>query len=327
MSKLLKQKNMTTSYQATTSSQKWTSQPTYSSQREQVLDECPKRYYYQYTISGGWDRAAPSLVQTAYHLKQLTTEDMYLGEVVHRRIRKILEEAAAGEVPNLHTHILTAKSEFRIPVAWGSVLPLESLIPGRPKFICQQRGAEPNPHKVAECLTKIEACLHTFMALPQVLELLSDPQTLLLEFLDPKRPFFGHELGVPAYLKLDAASRHAAEFRIWDWKTGSESSSHRTKGLMYEIFLRRRLGLSEDDSIQVHYVYLNSGVTKIYTYDDEERADRLVSISEAFGEFERLARKAKAAPDPAAVFRAFPGKQCRQCPFQFICPNFAKEGR
>src|SRR5215468_11631389 len=63
----------------------------WSRTRDNVFQECRRRYYFQYYGAwGGWDPGAEPLVRRLYILKQLATRQMWAGRLVHEAIERWL---------------------------------------------------------------------------------------------------------------------------------------------------------------------------------------------------------------------------------------------
>src|SRR5258708_7135519 len=59
--------------------------------RDNVFQECRRRYYYQYYGAwGGWDVNSDPLVRRLYILKQLATRQMWIGRLVHEAVERCL---------------------------------------------------------------------------------------------------------------------------------------------------------------------------------------------------------------------------------------------
>jgi len=63
----------------------------WSRTRDNVFQECRRRYYYQYYGAwGGWDVNSDPLVRRLYILKQLATRQMWIGRLVHEAVERCL---------------------------------------------------------------------------------------------------------------------------------------------------------------------------------------------------------------------------------------------
>src|SRR5690606_3120172 len=74
----------------------------WSISRRQTLDECARKYYWQYYGShNGWERDAPALAKEAYRLKQLTNLYLVLGDALHQAAASaLLRVKEHNELPN-----------------------------------------------------------------------------------------------------------------------------------------------------------------------------------------------------------------------------------
>jgi hypothetical protein len=63
----------------------------WSRTRDNVFQECRRRYYYHYYGAwGGWDAAAPPAIRRLYVLKQLGSRQMWAGRLVHEAVERSL---------------------------------------------------------------------------------------------------------------------------------------------------------------------------------------------------------------------------------------------
>ena len=87
----------------------------WSAHRTKALGSCPRQYYYAY-IGGweGWNSDAAPERQAAYRLKNLTTPEMEIGQIVHRQIRVIFEKARHGLTVSPATEVKIAQELFRM---------------------------------------------------------------------------------------------------------------------------------------------------------------------------------------------------------------------
>jgi hypothetical protein len=69
----------------------------WSRTRDNVFQECRRRYYYQYYGAwGGWDADADSGTRALYILKQLGTRQMWAGRLVHEAVERSLLALRSG---------------------------------------------------------------------------------------------------------------------------------------------------------------------------------------------------------------------------------------
>src|SRR5213592_5008653 len=69
----------------------------WSRSRNNMFQECRRRYYYHYYGAwGGWDASAPLEVRRLYVLKQLASRQQWAGRVVHDAIEMALHAFAQG---------------------------------------------------------------------------------------------------------------------------------------------------------------------------------------------------------------------------------------
>jgi len=293
----------------------------WSTQRSRSLGLCSKQYYYRYVVYGGWKKDAPDLHRQIHHLRYLTTEAMYVGTIVHRAIRKILESCLQGTEWNPDLEIAVARGKFATVAKYGFGLTLHQLKKDRPKFLSQHLGRELTADQIVIYQTEIEDLLRNFLRTDAFVRLRANPERILPQFLDPDSPLLTQIAGVPAYLKTDLIEQFYEGIMVYDWKTGSPHPDHREQGLLYDIFAR---AIWPSTAVSVRNVYLSENHVEEWTYTEDEREEALWRIREQFGDFRHLSDDAVYNVAPPGRFLERVGYHCQHCPFQTICAPFQK---
>ncbi len=74
----------------------------WSVSRDRLFRSCSRAYYYKYYGAwGGWEPGAAPDVRELYVLKQLKTRHQWIGDVVHRALREVLEGLRRGRLTPL----------------------------------------------------------------------------------------------------------------------------------------------------------------------------------------------------------------------------------
>jgi hypothetical protein len=298
----------------------------WSSHRVRLLGQCERRYYHQYIGSwGGWEDTASPESQAAYHSKYLTTPAIEIGQIVHARIRAILEMAMAGYSIDGDLQCQIARGQFESFANQSRHRSIKVVSQKRRKFLLHELGAEISPQKMAAHLDQITLLLRGFFAFAEVQSNLADPRGLIPELLDPVGFSVGHELGVPSRPRTDAAylTPDGQEIVIADWKCGSaHDEEHRQQALTYDIFVRRRLNLVPAESTRISMFYLASAEVCSFRFSEDERQERLWQIGEEFESLRQRSDNPQINVGPESRFRPQVSRACFFCNFRLMCDPF-----
>ena len=295
----------------------------WSSHRAKTLGRCARQYYYSYIGSWeGWDASAEPEVQMAYRLKHLTSAELEIGQIVHEQIRVILAMARSGSVIHPATHIEIAQKKFETFVQCSATRRLEELSAKRRKLFCHETGQGFTPQELADGMAKIARLLEGFLSFDDVQLLLAEPARLIPELLDPPGFEVGDELGVPARPKTDAVFLTDDAVVVSDWKTGGPREDHRTQGLVYDLFIRKKLNLTSADKVEVRFYYLGERQVMNHTFSDDERTEALWLIGEQFGEMRSLSDDPKVNCGPESRFHPHVSRGCYGCNHRLMCEPF-----
>jgi hypothetical protein len=305
----------------------------WSQHRIRLLGQCEVRYYHQYLGSwGGWDTSSPPEAQAAYHSKYLTTPALEIGQIVHGRIRVVLEQRMAGHPVEPDIAIKIAQAQFESFVDASRRRDIAEVSQKRRKFLLHQLGGEISAAELAGYLQRIEELLRAFFGFDEVKMILNQPEGLLSALLDPLAFEVGYELGVPSRPRTDAVYVNPEKILIADWKCGEPQDADRQQAITYDIFVRRRLDLLPTESTQVTLFYLGAGERITHWFTDDERAERLWQIGEEFETLRQRSDDPRINVAPESRFRPSVTRACLYCNFRLMCEPFlrsslAVEGR
>lgn len=210
----------------------------WSFSRARVLNDCERRYYWQYYGSHrGWLRdpdVGPD-AKLAYRLKQLSTPELMLGSEIHTRAEEIAvayKMRKAG--PTLDE--MVRKTEKAMYAAWRTSREVFIRSPKRnPMFLEHYYGGDISNARRARLRAKLDQCLHSLFRWPGWTDVAAaDPETILVL---PKRTTT-MVAGVPIYAAPDLAFRNSSgELEIIEWKTGNADGAE-AQVYAYAFFLR-----------------------------------------------------------------------------------------
>lgn len=291
----------------------------WSPSRMATLNRCARQHYYRYLAPR--DPSAPigSRFRTLYHLRFLTTVPMLTGSLVHSRIREALLAVVSDHPISPHALISSAQLSFEATARWAARAPLHQICPSRPKLIRDEAGRPLTTEEFEAAKESIASQIRAFFLHPRIQELISPCHHILPDFADAIDFEISRDLGVPVCVKTDAVSIRGREYYIWDWKCGRPHASHREAARAYDLHLRRKLRLTASTPVTSRFVYLGDGTEQDFRFSTLERAEKLWQIGEEFGDLERESIR---APRGESAFPARVHASCRDCPFQFICPEF-----
>ncbi len=297
---------------------------TWSEQRAKSIHSCPRQYAFRHVQAwGGWMDDAPWETQEAYHLNSVVPDlRIAVGTIIHDRAGRVLKRIASGMESNLSTEIAIAEEDFDRLIADSATLPLTSLGGKRKKLLCHLLDQELPDALVSAERAGISTMLRHFFASPELRLFATDPGCLMKEFVEEMGPPT-HELGVPARLVTDAVFNQDGIVHVLDWKTGKPREEHREKALVYDIFVRGRLGLGADNRVKVRFLYLRTGESAEFEFGEEERMEARWRVGEDFALMQEKSSDPVyniAAPD---TFPALTEFHCLSCSHQRMCKQFA----
>ena len=300
---------------------------TWSEHRAKTLNTCPRQYAYRYIEAWeGWLQDAPPPKQHAYWLNAIISDlRIATGNIVHDRAGRIVRRLASAMQIVPSTEITIAEEDFDKFICNSRKLPLNLLSSKRKKLLADLLE-QPLPDAfVATERESISKMLRNFFGLPEVALFKSNPDCLLRNFAEAELGQPTRELGVPSRLMTDAVFFDGQTTVVADWKTGKPRPEHRDKGIVYDLFVRNRLGMSESDRIVVRFIYLRSGERTEFEFTPEERAETLWRVGEEFAYMQEKSSDPVLNIASLDAFHAQTGFHCLSCAHQLICERFEKD--
>ncbi len=294
----------------------------WSRSRASIFRECPRRYWFQYYGSwGGWEAASPPRVRQAYVLKQLKSRWMWVGEVVHWAIERILTSA------RIHQPMEEAKAvEWALDRMRGDFrASRDRKYRERPKKVVglfeHEYEVPTTDDQWREAADHMRACIGTFYRSPYhaFLPKLPRGHWLPIEELDH---FFLD--GVKVFVKPDAAFRSGARtVEIVDWKTGRRDDEPDPIQLAcYSVYALEKKWAERAEDVTTTEYNLATGKAREAQVTEERlvqvKADIRASVAEMRQRLDdagkNVAREEKFAVTTDA-------RACRACGFRKICPE------
>lgn len=190
----------------------------WSRSRDNVFQECRRRYYLHYYASwGGWDALAAPAVRTLYVLKQLASRQMWAGRLVHEAIERVLlavrDGYALSEISLIEDTVRQMREEWR-----GSRDGVYRQSPKRTGLFEHEYGVPIRGGEWQALRDHIVRCLRNFHRLPLLDDIRRTPteRWVLIEDLGS----FEFE-GTKVYAAPDFGYWNAEDrLQLVDWKTG-----------------------------------------------------------------------------------------------------------
>ncbi|MBU2639900.1 MAG: PD-(D/E)XK nuclease family protein [Nanoarchaeota archaeon] len=220
----------------------------WSKSRDGVFCECKRKYYFNhYGFWDGWKADAPQRVRELYILKNLSTRQIWIGQVVHDIIKYYLIKLKSGE------DVTSSHLIFRL----GKRLKedFECSEAGIYKKFPKKCGLVEHEYKMLiskdewdELFKYAEECIMNFYNSDSLKEIKKEDISrwlFLEEFLS-----FDFE-GTKVYLSIDFAIKDGDnQVILYDWKTGKERDVEMDVQLAcYALYVLQKWNLSPDKII------------------------------------------------------------------------------
>jgi len=200
---------------------KITNQFSWSFTRYKVFNECRRQYYHHYYgYWDGWNDAAPDRARLTYRLKNMMSAPMWVGDLVHRMVERIVGDLRNRELNSLDSYPKQARTLLNRE--WTQSI--EKKWQWKPKYNLNlfehYYGVEITPEERIAVRDKVYRCLENFMG-SEIFAELGDLRPDDWKSLEKLEQFVVGD--APVFLKIDCAVGREGILTIYDWKTGRES--------------------------------------------------------------------------------------------------------
>lgn len=301
----------------------------WSRTRISTFKRCKRQYYIQYYQKwGGWEWSAAPEKKRAYELSNMTNLAIACGDVVHRTIKRVLEDLRDhGEIrsdnPGLHARkLLSTMWQDAENERWRS-----SSKKHPPFFELTYREKPPEAQELKAVGARITQCLDNFFATDVFQVLLKDEnRTENWIAVDPE-PSFDDESkfrvnGKTVWALPDFARiNERGECEVWDWKTGRPREADRLQLMSYALFMAEQRGFPRD-KIRIFGCYLAKGWVKEYDAGPEGLDEIESVIKDDFEMLESLLTDVEqnVPGDRETIFpKTTDSSLCADCFFQELC--------
>jgi hypothetical protein len=214
----------------------------WSRTRDNVFQECRRRYYYQYYGAwGGWDADADPAVRRLYILKQLATRQMWAGRLVHEAIERSLLALRDGH--GLSESSLVEATVRQMREEWrGSRAGVYRQAPKRPSLFEHEYGVAIRDGEWQALRDHVMRCLRNFHRLPVLAEIKRTPTDRWIFIEDiGSFPFEGTRVfTAPDFGYWNQADR----LQLLDWKTGGGGDGASLQLGGYALYALEVLGVN-----------------------------------------------------------------------------------
>lgn len=283
-----------------------------------MFGECRRRYYWNYYgYWNGWSPDAADAARLAYRLKKMQSLPMWLGDLVHRMIERILGDLRNRELNTLERYQKQARDLMNRE--WKQSL--EKKWRWKPKYNLNlfehYYGVDLSAEERLAAREKVFACLANFMRSDLFFELdaLKPTAWKSVEKLD--QFVVGEQ---PVFVKIDCAVAGEDGLAIYDWKTGKESADVVTQLGCYALYAYQVWRVPVERQRLVSFYLASDKLTEHRPTAEElieTKEFALQSMSEMIAASDSSADENKASVDnfPMTERRGV----CRNCFFRESC--------
>lgn len=313
-----------------------TTPSSWSVSRDQTLQVCERKYFFQYLAGGRLNGDTPELREIGL-LKKLKPYPVWLGEVFHRGIAEFFHSHGGGAPLTADRLISLARQQVASDWRFSSqrtFLTKPYAIDKEGAALLEHFYGEMPADKSAESAgDQVATLLERFLSWVSEVDLIArmkDADRVWIEpdAWGPEAPGFWED-GVQVITKVDLAfGRHGEGFEIYDWKSGRAPTDkppflgqHELQVGIYQLWPLLSLGV-EAPTISSHLVYFGDQAPVVETHklDDET----LPLLRSTLRNSVRLTRQWEERLHDGVLVRnelsyAYNVHTCRQCGFRQLC--------
>jgi hypothetical protein len=301
----------------------------WSISRQRLLDQCPRAYYYQYYLGhNGWLREAPALAKQAYHLKQLTSIDILLGQEMDRRAREIEAAVRAGD-PMPTAGELEERTRQTLRDAYVSSKSRRDEFEARPNRTVMLRsfyidGEGPPEREVQRVQERLPICIRHLLDSEEWQRVRTCGQDGCVQ-LDEFMTF--SFAGVTVYAMADYAYVHEDRLRVVDWKTGDYDPGHDVQPLLSAYCLRQCRPKLRPYPVEPVLSYLTIGKRRTVPLPTDLEQYVADTVTPGIASMRRyVLDPAENAPLDVSEFPRQESGLCRSCNYTPLCGRTLEVG-
>lgn len=289
----------------------------WSRSRDNVFQECRRRYFFHYYGAwGGWDAESDARTRLLYVLKQLGTRQMWAGRLVHEAIERALlalrDGYALSEASLVESTVRQMREEWK-----GSRAGVYRATPKRTGLFEHEYGVPIRDAEWQAIRDNVVRCLRNFHRLPLFADIKATPtdRWILIEDIGA----FDFE-GTRVFAAPDFGYWNTADrLQLVDWKTGGNGTDAALQLGGYALYAREVMGV-DPARVDLLEVNLREGKVSAHPWDagilDRVR-DHIRLSARAMKAY--LRDPARNLAEEADFERAEDLRICRWCNFRAIC--------
>lgn len=224
----------------------------WSKSRDESLKTCEKKYYFNYYgYWNGWDRFADERTKKIYYLKKINSKEIWIGQIIHEQIEKILQELKNGKEISLEKSMLKLKNKLDSGFIQSQLKEYTKFSSKLNKLFEHEYKIQITKKEKEKLFQKAGKCLINFYnseILKEIKEIKKEDWLLIEDFLTFK--FEGETI----FLSIDFAIKKEDKIILYDWKTGKE----RTKDfdlqmMLYSLYAKEKWGIENEKIVARTY--------------------------------------------------------------------------
>ncbi len=293
----------------------------WSYSRREMLEQCARKYYYQYYGSSLKKSNNDPQKEKLHFLKKLQNRHLLAGNILHRVIRAYLNKLRQGEQWSLDRLLSWVRKIYREDIEYsrryehGTSLPNEKYPPALLlEFYYELPDVESLCIKAEERLIKALTNFVKSQDLGPFREGACDTSAMI------EKPIYFKEVHFTLRGTIDLAYWEGSRIVIVDWKIGSAGSSDDSLQMFAYAWWAKQEFKRPMNYITPHRVHLADNTVSTFNVSDKDlrRVEaRILQDLERMHKADNYGRRALVeAFTPCAQ-----PKICKLCQFQEICPK------
>lgn len=296
---------------------------TWSYSRRSMLEQCPRRYYYEYFAANKRLAKADPMKEEVHLLKSVQNRHLRMGTILHLVIGTYLRKAQQGEIRSGESLVGWARKIFAADRAYsrrymnsGSTTHAEKY---DPTLLGEYLSGDPRADALCdETEESLVAAIRSFTEYDQYADFRAagSARDALIEHRFRLSAFPCRVTG-----KVDLSYQYAGRVTVVDWKSGSGDGSgdDSLQLAAYALWAVEQYSCLPE-TLRVCKVHLASDEIIDFPVDADVLAAaraRVIQDAERMGAMEGYGKDATvAAFTPCAHLRV-----CQLCPFRNVCPE------
>lgn len=310
----------------------------WSFSRHGTLEDCPRRYWFQYYGSwGGWEEGAEQRTREAYRLKLMKSRAAWQGTILHEAIARAEWRAKEGrpirgeEAVNDFLADVLHQMRRDYKDSKQDAARATGRYKWHARFFEHETGLDDGSAtwraRWKETADNVEKGLRSFLGSSLHERLCGLEEGDWIEVEDPSAsvgPSFELE-GTRVYARVDLAYREAGTPTLVDWKTGrSLHPATPVQLAVYALYLREAHGV-DPLALKAREINVVTGESADHEISESSLDDFAEVFRESLGRMKSLlADVDENRPKDEDEFALTPiERNCNFCVFRSLCPRFA----